>query len=127
MTAIKSVGRPTSIFFNANLKTFQLFYIRMPRHTKTPSSILKKEPVHIEKVVQDRPSMLQIMKEGASFGMGSSLARVLIERSFPTQPLPLYETCKTERVVYESCLMNESAGYCTEQQTNLEGCLRNKA
>jgi hypothetical protein len=92
----------------------------------------KKDSPTVPMVVENRPSMLQTMKEGVSFGMGTSLARVMFDRTFgPIQkqePAPFqYEACYAERRVFEKCIvsLNESA-FCNNEQNNLAECIKIK-
>lgn len=104
----------------------------MPRSKAMISPLVPKRDTTVPMVIENKPSMLQTMKEGASFGMGTSIARVMFDRTFgPIQkqePAPFqYEPCYTERRVYERCLIsqNENA-FCGNEQQDLLQCIKIK-
>ena len=85
---------------------------------------LKKEITTVPDVKQG-PSLLQTMKEGASFGMGATLARVMIERTILPPSRIEFEPCYIEKRVFERCLLNnDESVYCRHERDNYDECIK---
>lgn len=76
-----------------------------------------------------------VIKEGFGFGMGSAIAHRMVGSFFPSNgtvaaapPPPReaewVEPCKTERRIFENCLISESEFFCHNQQDTLTTCLK---
>jgi len=74
------------------------------------------------------PSLMQTFKEGAAFGAGSSLARMMLDRVFSTNAKETsYDSCSEEKIVFERCLVNHTEHvFCGDQQFALNACLNRK-
>lgn len=77
-------------------------------------------------VSHPKPSMVQTVKEGFSFGVGSSLARHFVDRlmggpSGRVDPAP----CEQQRKSFENCILaEENEMYCGDKKANLQACLK---
>jgi hypothetical protein len=102
----------------------------MPRSKAIMPPLLTKKDTSVPMVIETKPSMLQTMKEGVSFGMGTSIARVMFDRTFgPIQkqePAPFqYEACYNERRVFERCLISQNeTAFCGNEQQDLLQCIK---
>ena len=102
----------------------------MPRSKVILTPIKPKADTTVPMVIEKGPSMLQVIKEGAAFGTGSTLARIMLERIIgPTQVLPPsrveYEPCYMERRVFERCILNQHDNiYCRNEEMELSECIK---
>lgn len=107
----------------------------MPRSKTIVAPLLSKKDSTVSTVpmvIETKPSMLQTMKEGVSFGMGTSIARAMFDRTFgpiPKQePAPFqYEPCYVERRVFERCIVSQNeTAFCNNEQNDLVECIKIK-
>ena len=96
----------------------------MPRSKAILAPIKAKTDTTVPTVINKGPSMLQIVKEGAAFSVGSTVARHMIERLIGTTQTPPtghteYDPCYMERRVFERCILNEHDNiFCRNEETN---------
>jgi len=102
----------------------------MPRSTKSvlaPKSVSvpKSITVPVKNDTPQAPSFLQTVKEGMAFGTGSTLARMMIERTLLPPSRIDHEPCYMEHRVYERCVINQDEHvYCRDERDNYEQCIK---
>ena len=90
----------------------------MPRSQK--SAVVIHKPAPVPAIIQPKPSFLQTVKEGFSFGVGSSIAHNVVNRMFAsssTAPEKVQMQTQTQPREYEQCLAEhsdfvDSSSYC---------------
>ena len=89
----------------------------MVPHTSTPPAVIRPQA----------PSLLQTMQEGLAFGVGSSVARNMVDRVL--QPsLPLRNTCLNEHAAFDKCILTHNeVGLCLEENDTLKRCISSRS
>ena len=89
---------------------------------KTPA-VVAPAPIAVQ-----NPSLMQTMKEGAAFGAGSTLARMMIDRMLSTHVKETsYDACKEQKIVFEKCVVDHGEYmFCRDQQKVLDDCVNHK-
>jgi hypothetical protein len=84
----------------------------MPRNNKLPVKVDQNKNTSIQ--IYNKPSLINIVKEGFAFGVGSSVARNVIDNVI--QGIPRIETPKTEKynncINYNKCLKEDDKYEC---------------
>ena len=92
----------------------------MPRPSK---SVVVHKPAPPPMIRPQGPSLFQTMQEGLAFGVGSSVARNMIDRVLqPAQPPRI--TCTDERSAFDKCILtHEDVEFCLEPHDALKKCI----
>lgn len=95
----------------------------MPRLSKTAVVTHKLAPPPAV-IRSQAPSLFQTMQEGLAFGVGSSVARNMVDRAFqPSAPAPR-NTCADQYSVFDKCILtHEDIGFCMEPHESLKKCI----
>ena len=103
----------------------------MPRSSKKSSSVAIAPVTSVPAPLVAKPSMLQTVKEGFSFGVGSSIAHTMVGRLFgsssqihPQAPTAPVDSCYKERRDYETCILNEDIYRCNDKQETYTLCIQ---
>jgi hypothetical protein len=88
----------------------------MVPHKSTPPAVIKPQG----------PSFFQTIQEGLAFGVGSSVARNIVDRVL--QPsLPLRSTCLDEHAAFDKCILTHNeVGLCLEENDRLKRCISSR-
>ena len=95
-----------------------------PILTPVPQTPIPQTPIP-QTPTQQSPTFLQTMKEGAAFGVGSTFARMMIEKTMGVHPPSRieHEPCYTERRVYEMCSSSENI-ICDRERSYYDECIK---
>jgi len=99
----------------------------MPRPSK--SSVVTHKPAPPPAVVRHQaPSLFQTMQEGLAFGVGSSVARNMIDRVLqPSAPVPR-TICTDEHAAFDKCVMtHDDVRYCIDAHETFKKCIASRA
>jgi len=91
----------------------------MPRDNNKKNYLVVPKPA-----VVTTPTFGQSIKDGIGLGIGSSLARHMIDSFFSRleSPTQAFDKCNVERVEFENCLRTNSS--CENKQYILQDCLQ---
>lgn len=66
---------------------------------------------------------MQTVKEGLAFGVGTSVARNMVDRMF--QPSAARETCATQYTAFDNCILaHDDISLCVLQRDKLTACMQ---
>ena len=89
----------------------------MPRSQK--SAVVIHKPAPVPAIIPQKPSFVQTVKEGFSFGVGSSIAHNIVNRMFASSEQKTQKLTPTlvQAREYEQCLAEhsdfvDSSSYC---------------
>jgi hypothetical protein len=96
----------------------------MPRSSKSSMVPHKSTPPAV--IRPQAPSLLQTMQEGLAFGVGSSVARNIVDR-FLQPSLPLRSTCLDEHSAFDKCILTHNeVGLCLDENDRLKRCISSR-
>jgi hypothetical protein len=95
----------------------------MPRPSKT--AVVPHRPAPPPDVIRPQaPSLFQTMQEGLAFGVGSSVARNMIDRVMQPSALAPRVTCVDQYAVFDKCILtHDDVSFCMEEHDNLKKCI----
>jgi len=96
----------------------------MPRPSKT--AVVAHKPVAPPAVIRPQaPSLFQTMQEGLAFGVGSSVARNMIDRLL--QPGSPPKLCTEEQGAFDKCVLrHDDVGFCMDAHDTLKKCIQSR-
>lgn len=93
----------------------------MPRPSK--SVVVHKPAPPPAPVRVQPPSLMQTMQEGLAFGVGSSVARTMVDRMFERSAAR--ETCTAQYTAFDNCILaHEDVGMCLVDKDKLTACMQ---
>jgi len=98
----------------------------MPRPSK--NTVVTRKIAHTPDVIRPQdPSLLQTMQEGLAFGVGSSVARNMIDRVLqPSASVPR-TICTDEHAAFDKCVMtNDDVRFCIDAHETFKKCLSSR-
>ena len=98
----------------------------MPRPSK--NTVVTREIAHPPDVIRPQgPSLFQTMQEGLAFGVGSSVARNMIDRALQPSAPVLRNTCGDQYAVFDKCILtHEDVNFCMEPHEALKKCISSR-